>query len=192
MLHSGLTGRSAVGIRTLLTYEDYAALPADGRRYEIHRGELSVTPAPGTRHQAVRGNLFVVLHLHVKGRRLGEVFSAPTDCILAETTIVQPDMVFVDARRLSIISERGIEGAPTLVVEVLSPSTAQVDRGSKAQLYARHAVPFYWIVDPEARTIDAYSLVEGRYRLEARVEGREATALPPLPDLTLDPAAIWV
>jgi len=74
----------------------------------------------------------------VKDRRLGKLFYAPTDCILAETTIVQPDIVFVDAGRLPIISERGIEGSPSLVVEVLSPSTTHLDRGSKAQLYARH------------------------------------------------------
>src|SRR3989449_8398937 len=116
----------------VLTYKDYEALPADGRRYEIHDGELSVTPAPGTRHQEVRANLFDLLRHHVNDRRLGKLFYAPTDCILAETTIVQPDIVFVDAGRLPIISERGIEGIPSLVVEVLSPSPTHLDRGSKA------------------------------------------------------------
>jgi len=180
-----------MGLRTVLTYEDYAALPADGRRYEIHDGELSVMPVPGTRHQQVSRNLVVVLHLHVKERRLGEVFHAPTDCILTDTTIVQPDIVFIDAGRLSIISERGIEGTPTLVVEVLSPSTVHLDRGSKAQLYARHGVLFYWIVDPGIRTIDAYTLLAGAYQRAARFEGDEPRALPPFPDLVLEPAAIW-
>src|ERR1700693_1267029 len=105
-----------MAIRTVLTYEDYAALPADGRRYEIHEGELSVTPAPGTRHQEVKANLFDVLRHHVKERGLGKLFDAPTDCIFAEPTIVQPDIVFVDTGRLPIISERAIEGIPTLVV----------------------------------------------------------------------------
>ena len=76
-----------MAIRTVLTYEDYAALPADGRRYEIHEGELSVTPAPGTRHQEVKANLFVVLHHHVKERDLGKLFDAPTDCIFTATCI---------------------------------------------------------------------------------------------------------
>jgi Uma2 family endonuclease len=67
-----------------------------------------------------------------------------------------------------------------------------MDRGPKAQLYARHRVPFYWIVDPPGRTIDAYALAEGAYRLAARLEGNAPTALPPFLDLTLDPAAIWV
>ena len=94
--------------RNVLTYEDYAALPADGRRYEIHEGELSGTPAPGTRHQEVKANLFDLLRHHVREHDLGKLFDAPIDCILAETTIVQPDIVFVDTRRLPIISERGI------------------------------------------------------------------------------------
>lgn len=128
----------------------------------------------------------------MKERGLGKLFDAPTDCIFAETTIVQPDIVFVDTGRLPIISERAIEGIPTLAVEVLSPLTTQVDRGSKAQLYARHAVPSYWIVDPRGRTIDVYTLVEGSYRLAARLEGNEPKALPPFPDLALDPATIWV
>jgi Uma2 family endonuclease len=167
-----------MAIRTVLTYEDYAALPADGHRHEIHEGELSLTPAPGTRHQEVKANLFDVLRHHVKERGLGKLFDAPTDCILSETTIVQPDILFVDTARLPFISERGIEGVPTHVVEVLSPSTAQVDRGSKAQLYARHAVPSYWIVDPRSQTIDAYTLLEGAYRLAARlIEGATESGL---------------
>ncbi len=181
-----------MAIRTILTYEDYAALPSDGRRYEIHEGQLSVTPAPGTRHQEVKANLFILVHHHVKQHSLGKVFDAPTDCILADTTIVQPDIIFVDTGRLAIISERGIEGAPTLVVEVLSPSTAQMDRGSKAQLYARHAVPFYWIVDPRHRTIDAYKLGKGTYQVAGQLQGDEAKALPPFPDLTLPAVDIWV
>ena len=79
-----------------------------------------------------------------------------------------------------------------LLVEVLSPSSVQMDRGSKAQLYARHTVPFYWIVDPAGRTIEAFNLVDGTYRLAARLEGNGSTALPPFLDLTLDSALIWV
>lgn len=180
-----------MAIRTVLSYEDYAALPADGRRYELHEGELSVTPAPGTRHQEVKANLFDVLRHHVKERGLGKLFDAPIDCILSETTVVQPDIVFVETSRLTIISERGIEGVPTLVIEVLSPSTAQMDRGSKAQLYARHGIPCYWIVDPGGRTIDAYALAGGAYRLAGRLEGSQTLALAPFPDLLPDPATLW-
>lgn len=177
--------------RVILTYADYTAIPNDGRRYEIHEGELAVTPAPGTRHQQVSRNLLVVLHTHVGRHALGEVLVAPVDCILDDTTVVQPDLVFVARHRLAALSARGIEGAPSLVVEVLSPGTAKVDRGVKAQLYARHGVPHYWIVDPEARVIEAHALHGGAYEPAGRLDGARPTALPPFPDLALDPATLW-
>jgi len=102
--------------RTVLTYEDYAALPDDGRRYEIHDGELSVTPSPGTNHQRVSRNLNAILGAHVRTRGLGEVLYAPLDVILANTTanttIVQPDLIFIAPAHASRVSRRGIEGAP--------------------------------------------------------------------------------
>ena len=169
--------------RVRLTYEDYAALPDDGRRYELHEGELSVTPAPGVSHQETLAKLFVILWSHVDASGLGKILFAPVDCILEGITVVQPDIVFVDAAHLSVVSERGVEGPPTLAVEVISPSTGDIDRRRKMQLYARYSVPYYWIVDPPARTIEAYQLAQGVYR--------EAVCLPPFPDLALDPRAIW-
>lgn len=176
---------------TILTYKDYEALPADGRRYEIHKGELSVTPAPSPQHQRVSRNLFVLLYDHVRRGALGELFYAPIDCILSDITIVQPDIVFLETRRVSAISRRGIEGPPTLVVEVLSPATTQIDRSVKLQLYARHGVPYYWIVDPDARSIEAYTLTEGAYQLTARLIGAKPVSLPPFPDLALVPTSLW-
>jgi Uma2 family endonuclease len=177
--------------RVVLTYADYAAIPADGKRYELHDGELWMTPAPGTRHQRVVGALFALLRGHATARGLGEVFLSPIDCILSDTSVVQPDLAYLDPGRRGAVSERGIEGAPTLVVEVLSPSTAQLDRGVKAQLYARHRVPCYWIVDPEHRAIEAFELAGEGYRPAGRLEGPAPAALPPFPDLGLDPAAVW-
>lgn len=177
--------------RVILTYKDYEALPADGRRYELHEGELSVTPAPSPQHQEVSLNLVVILHHYVKTQGLGKVLEAPIDCILSDTTIVQPDIVYIETARLPAISTRGIEGAPTLVVEILSPSTAQIDRSVKFQLYARYGVPYYWIADPDARSIEAYRLAEGAYELAGRLAGSEAVSLPPFPDLALAPTSIW-
>jgi Uma2 family endonuclease len=115
---------------------------------------------------------------------------APTDCILSNVTVVQPDILYIATDRQAITSERGIEGAPTLVVEVLSPSTARLDRDRKMRLYAEHGVPYYWIVDPETRSIEAFALAGAEYALADRVTG-EAAALPPFSDLNLDPASIW-
>ncbi|HSB70455.1 MAG TPA: Uma2 family endonuclease [Candidatus Methylomirabilis sp.] len=179
------------GQRVILTYKDYEVLPADGRRYELHEGELSVTPAPNPQHQRIIGNLHVILWQHVKSRGLGEIFLAPIDCILGETTVVQPDLVYLDNSRLSIVSGRGLEGPPTLVVEVLSPTTTLIDRSTKRQLYARYGVHCYWIVDPDARVIEAYNLAEDGYQLTTRASGAEPVSLPPFPDLALVPASLW-
>lgn len=177
--------------RVILTYKDYEALPADGRRYEVHDGELSVTPAPSPRHQRISGRLYRLLQSHVESRRLGEVFYSPTDCILSDTSIVQPDLIYLDPTRLSAVSDRGIEGPPTLVIEILSPSTVQIDRGVKFQLYARHGIPHYWIVDPDARTIEAYDLAGSVYEITGRVEGDHPVGLHPFPELPLDRATLW-
>ena len=177
--------------RVVLTYKDYEALPNDGRRYELHEGELSVTPAPSPQHQAVSLNLVVVLHHHVKIHSLGRVLNAPIDCILSDTTIVQPDIVYLENARLPAISTRGIEGPPALAIEILSPTTTQIDRSVKFQLYARHVVPYYWIVDHDARSIEAYRLAEGTYQIAGRLAGSEAVSFPPFPDLALVPSSIW-
>ena len=176
--------------RVGLTYSDYAALPDDGRRYELHWGELSVTPSPGTRHQRAIVALGSQLYQHVRARGLGEVFLTPTDCILSDITVVQPDVLYVATDRLTIISERGIEGAPTLAVEVLSPSTTRIDRERKVRLYAEYGAAYYWIVDPVGRTIEAYKLVGGAY-VPASSVTNEPVALPPFTDLQIDPAPLW-
>jgi Uma2 family endonuclease len=176
--------------RVGLTYRDYAALPDDGKRYELYRGELSVTPAPGTRHQSAVVRFIVRIDEHVKSRRLGKVFVAPTDCILSDATVVQPDVLYIATDRLSMISERGIEGPPTLVIEILSPSTVQIDRVRKLRLYAEHGVLHYWIADPESRSVEGYTLAGGVYVPAGRVTD-EPAALPPFPELRLDPADLW-
>lgn len=176
--------------RVGLTYSDYAALPDDGRRYELHRGELSVTPSPGTRHQGAVIALGSRLFEHVKSRGLGKVFVAPTDCILSNVTVVQPDVLYIATDRLAIISERGIEGAPTLAVEVISPSSSRIDRDRKRKLYAEHSVPYYWIVDPVGRSVEAYRLAGLEYVQVGSVT-TQPTALPPFTDLEIEPAALW-
>ena len=175
--------------RVGLTYRDYAALPDDGRRYELHWGELSVTPSPGTRHQGAVLALGSRLYEYVKSRDLGRVFVAPTDCILSDMTVVQPDVLYVAADRLSSISERGIEAAPTLAVEVLSPSTTRIDRERKVRLYAEYGAAYYWIVNPIDRTLEAYRLVGGAY-VPAGSVTNEPAALPPFADLQIDPATL--
>lgn len=177
--------------RGALTYEDYCALPDDGRRYEILDGELGVTPAPAPRHQKVVLNLASALDKHVRAHDLGEVYVAPIDVILARTSVVQPDLVFVRAERLSLVTARAIEGPPDLVVEVLSPTTEARDRGVKRELYARFGVPHYWLLDSEARRLTAYALAGTTYRQVAERTGTAEFTPTLFPGLTLPLAAIW-
>ena len=159
------TGRSG------LTYADYCALPDDGLRYEIVDGMLFAEPSPRRAHQEAVGNLFAILHGYVRAHDLGKVYVAPFDVILDPRTTVVPDLVFVVRDRLGIVADRGVEGAPDLLVEVLSPGTARRDRVRKLNAYARLGVRHYWLVDPEAKTVEAFELVEDAYRLAAAVGG---------------------
>src|SRR3989442_15635563 len=103
--------------RVILTYDDYAALPDDGRRYELYEGELiEMSPSPRPRHQAVIGNLHVLMAEHIRGRGLGEVYLAPIDVILSRITVLQPALVYIERGRLGIVTERAFEGGPTLGV----------------------------------------------------------------------------
>ena len=183
-------------VRTLWTYEDYAAMPDDGKRYEIHDGELCELTGPNTRHQIVSANLSDVLRAHVKSRRIGIVLYAPLDVILSdrptETTVLQPDLIYVDPSRRSALQMRGVEGAPTLVVEIFSPTTMAIDGGRKRGLYARYGVPYLWFVDPIAREIEALVLAAGDYSVAARVSGDRPVDLPPFTDLGLVPESLWL
>jgi Uma2 family endonuclease len=177
--------------KIVLTYDDFVALPDDGKRYELHEGELSVTPAPGLPHQRILGHLHIILAAHVEASGHGEVILSPFDCIMTNITVVEPDLIYVDDDRQRLLSERALEGSPTLAIEIISPYSGHIDRRRKMALYARHDVTWYWIVDPKSRTIEAYHLEDAAYVLAATLEGTEPHALPPFPDLRLSPAAIW-
>jgi len=122
------------------------------------------------------GAVYKALDAHVRARGLGEVLLSPLDVILSDITIVQPDVVYLERSRAGAVSSRGIEGAPTLAVEILSPWTAAIDRQRKRQLYARYGVPFYWIVDADARAVEAQALGPEGYVQVGRLAGEERTA----------------
>lgn len=136
------------------TYDDYKLLPED-RRYEIVEGELLVTPAPSARHQSILVHLILRLAAFVEAENLGKVLPAPTDVILANESVVQPDLLFVSREREAIIDPSGgVHGAPDLAIEILSPSTASRDQVVKRKLYGRYGIREYWIVDPSAQCIE--------------------------------------
>lgn len=148
-------------VRRAWSYADFAALPDDGNRYEVIDGELHVTPAPRPLHQRIATKLAIVLEPFVEHHRLGWVVTGPVDVLFGPRDYLEPDLIFLRRENEAFLSERGIEGPPDLVVEILSPSTAPRDRGIKRERYALHGVPEYWIVDAAARTVEVHRFVAG-------------------------------
>ena len=172
-----------------LDYDDYAAAPDDGQRYEIIGGELFVTPAPGTLHQRVLVRLLQQLttFYHEGGR--GEVFVAPVDLILTPHDILQPDIVVVT--NTGDITKRGIEGPPFLVVEILSLSSRRQDRGVKFERYAQLGVQHYWILDAEARRIECFHRVGGKFEPLVQAQGNEILRHEAWGGLEIDLEPLW-
>lgn len=186
-------GRSgSSNVRRKLGWEDFEALPEDGNRYEILDGKLAVTPTPFILHQRVSRNLHLLLCSHVAEHDLGEVLAAPVAVVLDEHTILEPDLVFVSMNRAHLITEKAIAGAPDLVIEILSPSTARRDRTVKLRLYGRFGVPHYWIADPAARELFAFELASsGSYGSARVLRGDEVAEMPVPKCLRLELAKVW-
>jgi Uma2 family endonuclease len=165
---------------------DYLGLP-DEPRCELLYGRLLVTPAPTARHQHLVLNLARVL-ADCADRQGDRALVSPIDVVLADHSVVQPDVVYVRAAGSSIIRDR-VEGAPDLVVEVLSPGTARRDLGEKLRLYAEAGVAEYWIVDPGLQTFEFLVRSDDGFRL--RLPDGPAYRSAAIPGLELDLEAFW-
>ena len=160
------------------TVKEYMSLP-EGAPYQLLDGEMIVAPSPTQRHQNIAAQLFLQLRGFVSQNQLGRVWFAPLDVVLSNYDVAQPDLLFVSNSRSEIVTEANIQGAPDLLVEIISPSSAQHDRGYKQLLYGRHGVREYWMVDPEAETVEV--MVEGDEGLTQRaVYHRGDTMTSPL------------
>jgi Uma2 family endonuclease len=166
-------------------------MPEGPPYYQVVEGNLVMSPSPRTFHQIVAGRIHSVILQFLEKHALGEVFIAPLDVYLDDVNIYQPDVIFVAARQKAIITEQGIEGAPALVVEVLSPATARYDKGSKRKVYARTGVKELWLVDPEARTIEVFSLAENVDKPSAAHGDKDTFSSSLLPGLRFNGAAIF-
>ena len=133
-----------------LTYQDCLDMDGD-ERFELIDGELIMVGSPNEAHQMALGALGTRMYVFSDDRELGKVFFAPFDVLLSDTDVVQPDILFVSNERAHIRTPANIRGAPDLVVEILSPSSASRDWGEKFALYSEHGVEEYWIVDPMNR-----------------------------------------
>lgn len=139
------------------TWRDAQRMPDDGNRYEAIGGELFMTPSPSVRHQILVVRLYDALRPLLPTAQGGMLLVAPLGVESEDSREgVQPDLLFVSGKRRDLLVGASVRGAPDLVVEVLSPSTASRDRGIKRRLYERLGVPQYWIVDPVAEAIDVW------------------------------------
>lgn len=141
---------------TKLTYADYELLPNDGLRHEIIDGEHYVTASPVTRHQRISRELFLAIQSYLDAHPLGEVLYAPFDVVMSFHDVVVPDLVYISKSRAHLITAKNLQGAPDLVIEILSPSTRPRDERLKRDLYERAGVEEYWLVDPDSEVVTIY------------------------------------
>lgn len=166
---------------TRWTAEMVRALPDDGKRYEVVDGELLVTPSPAGPHQYAVTCLILLLEPYVRGHRMGAVVPAPADIKLDDGSLVQPDVFVAELIDGKIPAQWGRDTAYLLFVEVISPSTARADRIVKRRRYQRAAIPQYWIVDLDARTVERWRPEDERPEiLSDSISWQPASAQPPL------------
>lgn len=167
------------------TYQDYRTLPED-KRYELIEGEFYMTPSPMEPHQRFSWRIQFRLGRFIEDNDLGYIYAAPMDVYLSEINVVQPDLMFISRGRRGIIKTDNIKGAPDLVIEILSPGTATRDLHLKRTLYGKFGVMEYWIVDPEAKSVEI--LTQGRDGLETHRVFPQNTILeaPILPGFSMN------
>ena len=142
---------------TRLTVDDFMLFPDDGKRHEIIDGVHYVTPSPVTRHQAISGRLYLSLgNFLAEQPQLGRVFFAPFDVIFTRWDVVEPDLLVIAGDQLDILTTKNVQGAPAIVVEILSPGTRKVDESIKRRLFDRGGVREYWLIDPELDIVKVY------------------------------------
>ncbi|OHB99635.1 MAG: hypothetical protein A2Z57_09030 [Planctomycetes bacterium RIFCSPHIGHO2_12_39_6] len=145
------------------TYGDYLQID-DNNRYEIYKGELIMVPAPSSWHQRYSRNIEFLMWSYVKEKGLGEVLYAPLDVIFTEDNVYQPDIVFVSKENMHIIKDRGVFGAPDLIVEIISPGTAIYDVVDKREIYEGYGVKELWFVNPDEKAVEVLVLKDGVYK----------------------------
>lgn len=190
------------------TYQDLLTTPDDLHRYELFEGDLVMTPAPNPAHQFAVSNLHRLLSNYAEAHNLGKLLIAPLDVYFDEETVVEPDILFVAKERLHIIDEQKVNGAPDVIIEVISPSTEQRDRGFKFKRYAQEGVKEYWIVrpdevgtrprsaeaervDPTKKTIEIYELREKGFVLSAAFTNKDEVRSPYFQGLKFNLEEVW-
>lgn len=169
----------ATSIRQPKTYEDYLNTPDDGQRYELIDGEIVVSPSATLRHQIISIRLSSALYVYVDKHDLGKVVAAPMDVRLDRDLVVQPDILFIRRGSPADNDDLRVAGPPSLVVEILSPSTAMRDLNRKRELYEQYGVEEYWIIDPDQKSITAFAASDEGYKPSKTSRAKlHSTAIP--------------
>lgn len=174
-----------------LTRHDYAALPEGPPFAQILDGEYHMSPSPSRRHQEILRNLALPILSYLEKKPGGECFFAPLDVFLGEINVFQPDLFFFTEARRSLLHEHGAEGAPDLVVEILSPSNALIDRGVKKEVYARHGVEELWLIDPGVEEVQVFRLRDNADTPVAVLRAPARLTTPLLPGLDIPVARVF-
>jgi len=179
-------------VSDLLTYEDYKTFPDnDGIRKEIIEGELFMSPAPSIKHQLVSQELFVLFYNYVKKNKSGRTFYAPCDIIFSDINVVQPDLIYLSKEKYEILTDSNIQGAPDLIIEILSPSNKENDRIFKKHMYEKFGVKEYWVVDPENEKLEIWELKNNKYQLAIKAGNNQVVESPSLKGLRVNLSAVF-
>ena len=185
---------TATSPRRRLTYDDFLLFPDDGLRHEIIDGEHYVTASPVTRHQLLVGRLHFEIELHLRAHPgSGQVFLSPLDVMLSHWDVVEPDLLMIGPDQPDILTAKNVQGPPSLVIEVMSPSTRSRDERLKRDLFNRVGVREYWIVSPDTNVVTIHRRDEGSAFGEPRSLTAEDEALttPLLPGLSITLSALF-
>jgi Uma2 family endonuclease len=177
---------------TKMTAQQFLMLGEDppGVRLELVNGEVAVSPSPTPDHSHVVVNLIVLLGTHIHASDLGELHQ-DVDTILDRFNVRRPDVLYFSHARTHLIGKKAMEGPPDLAVEVISPSSIEVDREDKFEQYRKAGVAFYWIIDPATKSVDAWELRGASYIPIAHDEGEAVVRLQPFPDLEIPLGRLW-
>jgi len=172
--------------KTQYTVDDYWLFPEDNVRREIIDGELHVTPNPVRKHETAVGSVLKHLRSFLESHPLGTVYSA-LSVVLSDTDVVEPDLVFVTAERSASVTDDGIEGAPDLIIEVLSGGTRRIDETVKRDLFEEAGVREYWLVDPDERNVRIWRAEKQKFAapLDLLALAEDAIESPLLPGFSL-------
>ncbi len=169
-----------------MTAREYFEMPEGPPYFQLVNGELFMSPSPILQHQWISVRLASRIDEYLRAHPIGEVYTAPSDVELDERNIFQPDIYFVSNERLDILNRQGAKGAPDLIIEILSPSTARLDREHKRAVYFRFGVRELWFINVRRLQVEIY-LPESVEDESARIlRSGDVLSTPLLPGLIIE------